>query len=259
MPLAPSIVPYLAPKPAASAEPSTVTDLGYLHHYLNVVLPVQYRFGFKSMAELVAPLAMTCPKVLSSASSLAALHLTTQRSKRPFNSEEGEASLTDVDAIIALTSHQEATDRLKFLSSSDLTSEDVIVSALFAISFHLFSGGTSKGWSDMLETARRCLASALASSPEVTTSPAPSPSECAGSPWQRYRPLIAVMVWMDILGSVTQNKSSPLLPTYRRLLDRTPLQAPNRARLDMKRIMGCDDSTVSCVTWFLTDPLSCWP
>ena len=65
-----------------------------------------------------------------------------------------------------------------------------------------------------------------------------------GSPWQRYRPLIAVMVWMDILGSVTQNKGSRLLPTYRRLLSHFPAQRDSGARLAMEHVWGCDDTTV---------------
>ncbi|ORX36937.1 fungal-specific transcription factor domain-domain-containing protein [Kockovaella imperatae] len=239
------------PMPAASVAPlmaassSEIPDLGYLHHYLNVVLPLQYRFAFKSMAELVTPLAMSNPQVMSSTSSLAALHLSAQRTNTPFTmlTSETDASFNDVDAIVALTSHKDATDRLNFLSSSDLTSEDVIVSALFAISFHLFCGGTSREWVDVLATARRCLASALASSPEVTPSRA-APANGVSSPWQRYRPLIAVMVWMDILGSVTQNKASPILPTYMRLLDRTPMQRHTDARLDMENVMGCDDTTL---------------
>ena len=155
---------------AADSAASRAPDLGYLHHYLNVVLPLQYRFAFKLMAEIVAPLAMSRPQVLTSASSLAALHLAAKRTMRPYHMTTLDTSTSsmDTDAIVAFTSHQEATDKLKFLSGSDLTNEDVIVSALFAISFHLFSGGTAKGWADNLATARRCLSSALAASPEVT-------------------------------------------------------------------------------------------
>lgn len=66
------------------------------------------------------------------------------------------------------------------------------------------------------------------------------------TPWQRYKPLIAVMVWMDILGSVSQNKASRLLPTYRQLLDQRPV-ADTKAHLSMSTVMGCDNTTVSIV------------
>jgi hypothetical protein len=63
------------------------------------------------------------------------------------------------------------------------------------------------------------------------------------TPWGRYKPLIAVMVWMDILGSVTLNKASRLLPIYRRLLDQRPMM-PTPPHLSMANVMGCDNTTV---------------
>ena len=153
---------------------SPVPDLGYLHHYLNVVLPLQYRFVFKSMGDLVTPLAMAHSHVLNSVSSLAALHLAAQRSSTNIfplsDTDDNGSTQADLDAVVAKSSHRDSLQRLRYLSSKDLTSEDVIVSALFAISFHLFQGGTSKEWTDVLETAQRCLEAALASSPEVTPS-----------------------------------------------------------------------------------------
>lgn len=56
------------------------------------------------------------------------------------------------------------------------------------------------------------------------------------------------MVWMDIVGSVSQNKASRLLPMYRRLLGQSPAaygQKVARNKLSMERVMGCDDTTVS--------------
>jgi hypothetical protein len=52
------------------------------------------------------------------------------------------------------------------------------------------------------------------------------------------------MVWMDILGSVTLNKATRLLPTYRRLLDQRPMM-PSPPHLNMANVMGCDNTTVS--------------
>lgn len=51
------------------------------------------------------------------------------------------------------------------------------------------------------------------------------------------------MIWMDILGSVTQNKASRLLPTYRKLLDQRPMMA-TKPHLSMANVMGCDNTTV---------------
>jgi hypothetical protein len=51
---------------------------------------------------------------------------------------------------------------------------------------------------------------------------------------------------MDILGSVTQNVATRLLPTYRRLLDQRPMM-PSPPHLSMANVMGCDNTTVCIV------------
>lgn len=251
----PPTQPLAQPNPQHRTIPATDTllpDLSYLHHYLNVVLPLQYRFAFRAIAELVTPLAVAHPDVLNAVSSLAAMHLVTQRTKAPMSISPSGASAwpglarpatpAESDADVARLFHAGSLQRLRYLSSKDLTSEDVIVSALFAISFYLFSGGTGKGWVDVLATARRCLSSVLAASPEFTTG-VNRPN--SASPWKRYRPLIQVMIWMDVFGSVTQNKASQCLPVYRQLLTHYPSQASTgRIRLHMEQVMGCDDTTV---------------
>lgn len=148
----------------------------YLHHYLNVVLPLQYRFGSRQLTDLIGPLAMTRKEVLTSAASLAALHLVAQRTHKPLNlptswtaaDEAIDDGTGDHDTLIAKSTHRRSIERLRFLSSEDLTSEDTIVSALFAISFHLFSGGTSREWREVMLTSQRCLSAALSASPELS-------------------------------------------------------------------------------------------
>jgi hypothetical protein len=147
----------------------------YLHHYLNQVLPRQYRFGQRQLTDLIGPLAMTRKEVLTSAASLAALHLVAQRTQKPMSlptswtaaDEAIDEGTYDNDTLIATSAHRRSIERLRFISSEDLTSEDVIVSALFAISFHLFSGGTSREWREVMQTSQRCLSAALSASPEL--------------------------------------------------------------------------------------------
>jgi len=148
----------------------------YLHHYISVVLPLQYRFGSRQLTDLIGPLAMTRKEVLTSAASLAALHLVAQRTQKPLSlptswtaaDEAIDDGTGDRDTLIAKSTHRRSIERLRFLSSEDLTSEDVIVSALFAISFHLFSGGTSREWREVMLTSQRCLSAALSASPELS-------------------------------------------------------------------------------------------
>ena len=157
--------------PGPSAGPSTSQpNQNYLHHYLNVVLPLQYRFtGSLSIGELVAPLAIAKTEVLTSVSSLAALHMSVKRNKAIDPTTFLNAlSLPDDDAMVAVSAHQDSIERLRFISSSDFTAEDIILSAMFAVSYHTFMGGTSKEWKEVLAISQRCLSAALASSPELT-------------------------------------------------------------------------------------------
>lgn len=65
------------------------------------------------------------------------------------------------------------------------------------------------------------------------------------SPWQRYRQLVEVMIWMDIIASVSLNRVSRLLPTYRNLLGHLPVMSLSHPKLSMERVMGGDSTTVS--------------
>ncbi|WRT64835.1 uncharacterized protein IL334_001771 [Kwoniella shivajii] len=259
---------FTLPSPSPGLSPDTTPNIVYLHHYLNVVLPIQYRImGISiSMGDFVAPLALQRTEVLTSVSSLAALHMVAQRTKRRprnmspimprislFNEYEGSATLTnidddeDADAKVAAASHHKTMERLRFISPQDLTAEEIIVSVLFAVSYHLFCGGTSKHLKELLAILQRCLSAALYSSPELQGDASKAKKMNGPSPWSRYRLLIEHMIWSDIINSVTQNKASSLLPMYRRLLDHLPSgnpAPPNRPTLLMDRLMGCDSTTL---------------
>lgn len=162
-------------------ESSASAYTGYLHHYLTVVLPLQYRLGSKALSDFLGSLALTRDDVMTAAASLAALHLSSQRTAAisyvsnaldlPGNPDPTLASSDDSDALIATTTHQQSVQKLGNGSSLDLASEEVIVSTVFAASYHLFSGGISKGWEHLVELNQRCLGIALGSSPEVMGGP----------------------------------------------------------------------------------------
>lgn len=253
--------------------PFPVPDLTYLHHYLNVVLPLQYRFVVRAMADLVAPLALSNPDVLKSTSSLAALHLAASKAKRtpalPWETSAGAGPrLEEGERNVAMTMHRDTIERLRFVTPEELTTEGVVLPALFALSYYLFLGGTSRDWGDVLGISRRCLSAAFTASPEITGGPgfrlgASNANGSGGgsgsakpSPWKRYRPLMCAMVWMDIVGSVSQNKVTRLLPIYRTVLAQAPSGwngGEKRERLRMDKVVGCDDTTVRAAA----RPLSC--
>jgi len=64
------------------------------------------------------------------------------------------------------------------------------------------------------------------------------------TPWQRYRALIEVMITTDIVGSLSMNRGSRLLPTYRTLLTRISGFSPPEQAIAMLDVMGCDNTTV---------------
>jgi hypothetical protein len=157
--------------PAPQTTESQPYNLRYLHHYLNVVLPLQYRFVGISVGDYITPLALSHATVHTSISSLAALHLAVQRRRAPLSHPCSPLPFTvtqlEDDAFMATKSHQESISRLRYLSSGDLTAEQIVVSALFAISYHLFSGGMLIQWREALGTAQRCLKAAVDASPEL--------------------------------------------------------------------------------------------
>ncbi|WVR04577.1 hypothetical protein IAU60_001585 [Kwoniella sp. DSM 27419] len=233
------ISPFLTiPSPSTGLSPPAPANMQYLHYFITVVLPIQYRVtaASNSMANMIAPLALSRNEVSHSVSALAALHKFAKRTKKravplsprftAFSPATGKLDCDidgDADAQVATTSHQKTMDRLRFISPQDLTAEEIIVAVLFAISYHLFSGGTSKHLNELVATLRRCLSAALLTSPELFPGEQGKISLSTGpSPWARYRQLIEHMIWTDIIAAVTQNKATQLLATYRRLLDHMP-------------------------------------
>ena len=162
----------LTPQPTAG--PSTIIPgQQYLHHYVNAVMPLQYRFtGSLSVGSLVVPLAMSRKEVLTSVTALAALHLSVRRSKCPEPPTLVSTSSALQDVALAISTHQDSIQRLRCMSSSDCIAENIVVCAMFAVSYHTFMGGTSKGWQEVLAISQRCLSTALASSPELFGFPA---------------------------------------------------------------------------------------
>lgn len=253
------------PSPSLSAVDLADTPMkkaSYLHHYLNSVLPLQYRFYGASIADFIAQMAFSRPHVLDSVCSLSALHIFATRNQR-INCGFGEInqardgnvmtlediSIEDEDLIMAKQSHFTVSNRLQYLSGADLISEDIILTSLFTISFYLFQGGTSTSWIPALATSRRCLSAALNCSPELLKlSNLPKPplnadttsSSSSLSPWVRYKPLMAIMIWMDIIGAIVQGKSTKNLSQYRQLLDRSK----GSGMIAMDSVMGCDNTTV---------------
>lgn len=154
--------------------PQPQQNLTYLSHYLEAVVPLQYRLIARDMTNLIAQVASTHATVLAAASSLAALHLVTQRRKTMVPKTLPiigaplleQWSISDSDARLALNLHATSLQSLKVVPATELTAEGRIISALFAMSFILFCGGTSKEWAGLYHTIQRCLAAALASSPE---------------------------------------------------------------------------------------------
>ncbi|OCF37396.1 hypothetical protein I316_00517 [Kwoniella heveanensis BCC8398] len=262
------VSPFLTiPSPTATAilssaaTPTASPSIAYLQYFLTVVLPLQYRVITVSMemADLVTPLALSRNEVLHSVSALAALHMAAKRTKKRIAPSSPRITLldgdspgelnsnNDADVHFATTSHRKTIERLRFMSPSDLTAEEIVISVLFSISYHLFSGGTSKKINELMAIMRRCLSAALLSSPEVMNLGADDRAGSPGSPWKRYRQLIEHMIWTDIIASVTQNKASQLLATYRRILDHLPAEPGSPAETNMllmDRVMGCDSTTL---------------
>ncbi|WVQ76045.1 hypothetical protein IAR50_005681 [Cryptococcus sp. DSM 104548] len=266
------VPPFLyIPSPSTGPLPEDMGKMKYIHHYLNIVLPLQYRLLpiSVSMSELVAPLALRASEVSESVTSLAALHLVSRRSTNRsvvtaddyasrlmevHNADErgpmSSASIDEIendDALVAVSSHQKSMERLRFLSPQDLTTEETVLCALFAISYHLFSGGTSKRLPEIISINQRCLSAALSMSHEFVDHAATRSALPPRSPWSRYRPLIQHMIWIDVFASVTQGKGSRILPTYRKILRSLPtdvLAGDSKPSMQMDKVMGCDSTTL---------------
>jgi hypothetical protein len=163
--------------PAELSMPNVTSDFGYLHHYTNVILPLQFRTS-RSLAvgDLVVPLAFKKVEVLTSISSLSALHLASKRSglltvNRPASAADSTYPTNvagDNDAIVARSAHRDSIERLRFVDPFLLASEEVIFPALFAVSYTLFMGGVNAEWREVIAMCQKSLAAAIVASPDLT-------------------------------------------------------------------------------------------
>lgn len=145
--------PFSIPHSFSVPLPGSILDDSpdrYLHHYLNIVLPMQFHRKNMGLGDSVAHLAMTHPDILDAVSSLAALHMGAQRTRQL-------CAPTDNDVIYAQTTHRKTIDRLRMIAVEDFPTEQIIILAIFATSFQLFSGGTAKMWREAIAVCQRCL------------------------------------------------------------------------------------------------------
>lgn len=154
-----SIPTSLPPPPPESQGNLDNSPNRYLHHYLNVVLPMQFHHKSSRISDLVAPLALTHPDVLDAVSSLAALHMGAQRTRQL-------CAPTDNDVIFAQATHRKTIDRLRLIPVEEFPTEQVVILAIFATSFQLFSGGTARLWRETIAVCQRCLMIMLSRSQE---------------------------------------------------------------------------------------------
>lgn len=148
---------FSIPHSLSAPVPGSVLDESpnrYLHHYLNVVLPMQFHHKNMGLGDSVAHLAITHPDILDAVSSLAALHMGAQRTRQL-------CAPTDNDVIFAQASHRKTIDRLRMITVDDFPTEQIIILAIFATSFQLFSGGTAKMWREAIAVCQRCLSTIL--------------------------------------------------------------------------------------------------
>jgi len=146
--------PFSIPYSLSAPVPGSIIDEDspnrYLHHYLNIVLPMQFHHKSMGLGDSVAQLAMTHPDILDAVSSLAALHMGAQRTRQL-------CAPTDNDVIYAQAAHRKTIDRLRMIAVEEFPTEQIIILAIFATSFQLFSGGTAKMWREAIAVCQRCL------------------------------------------------------------------------------------------------------
>ncbi|WVQ66777.1 uncharacterized protein L199_004968 [Kwoniella botswanensis] len=253
--------PSPIPPRSLSKSPSPDSVDRYFHHYLNVVLPLQFRFTMKSSAaDLLAPLAMRDDTVMNGLKALAALHLSVYKNKdktrndknkdsrgegvvwddivavddeeelRTLRIQEDEGEEGEKDKEVAERSFDKTIKSLRSPTSDPNETDGLLVSSISAISYVIFSGGIASEWVEALRIARKYLWGALRDSPELgifTPSTIPTSTHShqkqKGSPWKRYRHFLQAIIRTDIFGSITENKASELLPIYRSLLNRSSI------------------------------------
>jgi hypothetical protein len=150
----PFSIPHSLPAPIPGSILNNGSPDKYLHHYLTVVLPRQFHHNNMGLGDTVAQLAMTHPDILDAVSSLAALHMGAQRTRQL-------CAPTDNDVIYAQAAHRKTIDRLRMLAVEEFPTEQIIILAIFATSFQLFSGGTAKMWREAISVCQRCLSTIM--------------------------------------------------------------------------------------------------
>jgi hypothetical protein len=126
-------------------------------------MPYQWIFERRPLSDLVTPLAFTNPLVFESVNALAALHMGSKRHRRrrlpPVSGRlvtitEG---LEDPDLVVAETTMQRSAVALKNVPFAELGTQEMIIAAMCISSFHLFDGGSRRGWKEAVALCRKCL------------------------------------------------------------------------------------------------------
>ncbi|EIW66654.1 hypothetical protein TREMEDRAFT_65037 [Tremella mesenterica DSM 1558] len=252
--------------------PRPTPDIRYFHHYLEVVMPLQYKFDIQSISSLVTPLAFTHPAVFSSLCAIAALHMSAHRRikaisnnpqidnrredlSRPYLTSRvstrlrpeiptrmKEATTDDEDLKFARQAINSTIEELRVTPSAEMTSDKAVVAAITASSFYLFDGGNKKGWRETAGHVRRCWYGLL-----TTAKLRGQMSGCStldvGYLSERLGHLINAVIWTDILVSVTDGKSTESLEAYRTLLLDDHMGDDKTSRMLRESVMGCDSTT----------------
>ncbi|KAK6909197.1 hypothetical protein I203_103214 [Kwoniella mangroviensis CBS 8507] len=200
------VSPSPIPPRSLSKSPSPDSVDRYFHHYLNVVLPLQFRFTMKSSAaHLLAPLAMRDDTVMNGLKALAALHLSVYRNQNTKRNaennyqdqihggegdvlygalveQEAESTIPQIveeegqgeeeeegenDKEVAERSFDKTIKSLRSPTSNPNETDGLLVSSISAISYVIFRGGIASEWVEALRIARKYLWGALRDSPEL--------------------------------------------------------------------------------------------
>ncbi|EKD04787.1 hypothetical protein A1Q2_00898 [Trichosporon asahii var. asahii CBS 8904] len=208
------LCPPLIPQPAAqyTAFTASQTSLRYFQHYLTVIMPYQWLFERRALADLVAPLAYADEAVFESLVALGALHVGSRRAL------VGGA----VDTDTAQQSLQRSIASMAALPPERLGRHETIVAAMSISSFYLFAGGNRSGWPNAVRTCRACLSAVQHLDPG------------------ELGHLLSPLAWTDILASVTEGRASAFISLYRRLLAGDTATDDRYLR---ETVMGCDSTT----------------
>ncbi|WWC72274.1 uncharacterized protein I206_106236 [Kwoniella pini CBS 10737] len=310
-----------SPSPSVQDSLNVAPDDGqiYSNHYLNIVVPLQYRFIEYTVNDLPAPSALTEQVVWESLKSLAALHLSRHKHKgrrrkkyrrtktkdrynqarlsnnngelatRNINDDQNNPSrINGMDDLEEAENQDEDEDEdekigkktlekmieillsMSFENIQHANSDGILVIAISVISYLMFEGCMNKQSTIVLEISRKCLWFIFENSPEFKSflpsnnsitnktdnqiNPFYSENillqkpfsqtqsqfqfqsdefnqekqvQTIGSYWKRYKIFLKSIIHLDILGSITENKASNLLPIYRFLFNHSTIDNLN--------------------------------